>query len=144
MGFGGFYIIRAQNTLKKVALVKGNFGPHATDVVDINGKVTILSFPPNCTSPFQPVDMGVIVNLNLKYKSRLLRKILRSMEERYALREASAHYKPGTKGIDEGHDPICFMFQSFCLSRGKILPSKQLSSARGRQIFYLGDYRQTL
>ncbi|PXF47641.1 Jerky protein-like [Gracilariopsis chorda] len=62
-------------TSKRVTLVMDNCGPHGTDVLDINGQVTIFTLPPNCTSLFQPMDMGVIATLKAKYKSKLLRKI---------------------------------------------------------------------
>ncbi|PXF44914.1 Tigger transposable element-derived protein 6 [Gracilariopsis chorda] len=91
-------------TSKKVALVMDNCGPHATDVLDVNGQVTIFTLPPDCTSLFQPMDMGVIATLKAKYKSKLLRKILSTVEDKKQLRQAAKNMKPGMKGLDEGHD----------------------------------------
>ena len=45
-----------------------NCGPHGADLVDNRAQVTILTLSPNCTSVFQPMDMGVIAALKLKYK----------------------------------------------------------------------------
>ncbi|PXF48393.1 Jerky protein-like [Gracilariopsis chorda] len=92
-------------TSKKVALVMDNCGPHATDVLDVSGQVTIFTLPPNCTSLFQPMDMGVIATLKAKYKSKLLRKILSTVEDNKELRQAAKNMRPSMKGLDEGHDP---------------------------------------
>ncbi|PXF44776.1 Jerky protein-like [Gracilariopsis chorda] len=59
-------------TSEKVLLLMGNCGPHSADLNDSFEQVTILSLPPNCTSRFQPMKMGVIATLKMKYKSRLL------------------------------------------------------------------------
>ena len=58
-----------------------NCGTHATDVLDVNGQVSILTLPPNCTSLFQPMDMCVIATLKAKHKSRLLKKILHAIRK---------------------------------------------------------------
>ena len=104
--FGEVFLpVVRRHTSKKVALIMDNCGPHATDVLDVNGQASILTLPPNCTSLFQPIDMGVIATLKAKYKSRLLKKILHAIEERENLRNAAKGMKAGMKGLDEGHDP---------------------------------------
>lgn len=60
-----------QTTSRKVALILDNCGPHETDIFDCSDQVTIFTLPPNCTSIFQPMDMGVISTLKAKYKSKL-------------------------------------------------------------------------
>ena len=94
-----------QHNSKKVGLIMDNCGPHATDVLGVNGQVSILTLPQNCTPLFQPMDMGVIDTLKAKYKSRLLKKILHDIEERENLRSAAKGMKAGMKELYEGHDP---------------------------------------
>lgn len=94
-----------KKTSEKVVLLIDNCGPHAADLHDSRDQVKILTLPPNCTSLFQPMDMGVIAALKLQYKSRLLERISCTIESRAALRLASRHMQAGTKGLDEGHDP---------------------------------------
>ena len=78
-----------RKTSKAVALVMDNCGPHGADLVDARGQVSIFTLPPNCTSAFQPIDMGVIAASKLRYKSRLLEIMSATIENRDVLREGA-------------------------------------------------------
>ena len=46
--------------------------------------VTIVCLPPNTTSMYQPVDMGIISAVKRRYKGRLLRRVLRRLNAQIA------------------------------------------------------------
>eukprot|EP00170_Pyropia_yezoensis_P004091 contig_16886_g4102 len=60
--------VRARVTLP-VALVPGNCGAHEELASE---QVKFIALPPNCTSIYQPLDMGIIACLKRRYKWRLL------------------------------------------------------------------------
>ena len=82
-----------------------NRGPHVADLCDSRMQVTILTLPPNCTSMYQPMDMGVIAALKLHYRSLLLNRITSTVEHRSEVRRAAQHLKAGTRSLDEVYDP---------------------------------------
>ncbi|PXF45097.1 Jerky protein-like [Gracilariopsis chorda] len=91
-------------TSEKVFLLMDNCGPHSADLNDSLEQVTILTFPPNFTSMFQPMEMVVIATLKMKYKSRLSARISLTIENRIELRSKAMHMNRGTKGLEEGYD----------------------------------------
>ena len=50
--------------------------PHSDLLVSTCGKITAIYLPPNVTSLIQPMDQGVMEALKLRYKKKLLRKLL--------------------------------------------------------------------
>lgn len=88
-----------RHTSAKVALVMDNCGPHNADLWDSYDQVPLLTLPPNCTSVFQPMDMGVIQAFKLRYRRILLGNISTVLEERTALREASKKRKLDKRSI---------------------------------------------
>eukprot|EP00171_Calliarthron_tuberculosum_P019229 IDg19229t1 len=94
-----------KKTSKKVALILDNASSHGSQLLDPKGMVEVLFLPPNCTARHQPMDMSVIALLKKSYKYKLLSLILELFEERKALRDAVKHWKAGTRGVYEGHDP---------------------------------------
>ena len=89
----------------RVVLLMDNCGPHGSDLCDSRMQVTILTLPPNCTSMYQPMDMGVIAAMKLHYRSLLLNRITSTVEHRAEMRRAAQHLKAGARGLDEGYDP---------------------------------------
>lgn len=61
-------------TSEKVLLLMDNAGSHDSNTVDPRGQVRIECFPPNCTSVHQPMDMGIIASIKVKYRYALLSK----------------------------------------------------------------------
>ena len=47
-------------TNDKVLLIMDNCGPHSAKISDPFGQVKMLPLPPNCTSAYQPMDLGII------------------------------------------------------------------------------------
>jgi len=60
--------VRARTTLP-VALISDNCGAHGELESE---QVTFIPLPPNCTSVYQPLDLGIIACLKRRYKRRLL------------------------------------------------------------------------
>lgn len=103
--YGVFLPFIRAKTSEKVLVIMDNCGPHGADLVDNRDQVTIMTLPPNCTSLFQPMDMGVIAALKLKYKPRLLERISLLIDHRSALRQEARRLPASLKGLDEGHSP---------------------------------------
>lgn len=78
-------------------------GPHG-GLLDTRGQDSIFTLPWNCTFTYQPMDMGVIVVLQLKYKSCLHKRIMATIDYRNVLREEDKILKARLKGLGEGHD----------------------------------------
>ena len=68
--------VRAR-TSQPVALVSDNCGAHEELECD---KVKFIPLPPNCTSIYQPLDLGIIACLKRRYKRRLLDLVVRAFE----------------------------------------------------------------
>lgn len=94
-----------EKTCEGVILLIDNCGPQGTDLVDKTGQVNIISLPANCKAVHQPMDAGVITAFKVRYRCELLRRIIENVEHREELQKAALHFKCGTKGIGEGHDP---------------------------------------
>jgi len=60
--------VRARTNLP-VALISDNCGAHEELESE---QVTFIPLPPNCTSVYQPLDLGIIACLKRRYKRRLL------------------------------------------------------------------------
>lgn len=68
-------------TTEPVYLIMDNAPSHG--VLREDG-VTVLCLPPNTTSIYQPLDMGIISAVKRRYKSRLLRKVLQELRSQLA------------------------------------------------------------
>ena len=100
-----FCSICEKKNFEKVALVMENCGPHGADLLDRTEKLSGITLPCNCTSMFQPMDMGIIVFPKVRYRSLLLQRMLEVFENRSKLRKAAKKLAAGLKGWDKGHDP---------------------------------------
>lgn len=93
-------------THEPVLLLMDGCSSHA-DLVDPRGQVTVMTYPPNCTSVHQPMDMGILAALKLVYRRLLLDLKASTMLVAAQLREEAEQRKmvAGTKGLAEGHQP---------------------------------------
>jgi hypothetical protein len=60
---------------RNILLFLDNCSVHSQNLNLSNIKIEF--FPPNCTSVLQPLDMGIIKNIKVKYRSKLMSNILR-------------------------------------------------------------------
>lgn len=77
------------------------------DLVDDKGQVTVMTYPPNCTSVHQPMDMGIIYATKLIYRRELLSVKVSTMGVAETLRAQAKERKMarGVAGLAEGHHP---------------------------------------
>ena len=66
--------------------------------------VTFLSLPPGTTSVFQPLDQGVLNALKLKFRTKVLQKIVANMDTLASRQDAARTMRPGTAGLEHGVD----------------------------------------
>lgn len=59
---------------RKILLIVDNCSAHLVDVHLSNVRIEYL--PPNCTAVLQPLDLGIIQNLKVEYRRRLVQRIL--------------------------------------------------------------------
>ena len=101
-----FQVHVRRRTTKNILLILDNCGPHGTkELVDENEQIRVVFLPPNCTSVFQPMDSGVIAMLKKNYRTRLLRKMLETYDDRENLHRSAARMRNGTRGLSEGYPP---------------------------------------
>jgi len=83
-------------TSQPVALISDNCGAHA----ELECKhVEFISLPPNCTSVYQPLDLGIIACLKRRYKRRLLDLVVSAFKNTTRFRaavEATSAAEAGT------------------------------------------------
>lgn len=91
-----------KQTSNPVALIMDNCSSHE-DVNDPHGQVRMFSLPPNVTSVYQPLDLGVIAVVKANYRHTLLRKVIDRLPEVETLRDAAKNTGKGMKGIEDGH-----------------------------------------
>lgn len=65
---------------RKIVLFIDNCTAHPQDINSVLNNVKVVFFPPNVTSILQPMDQGVIKNLKLHYRKRILKKITTIVE----------------------------------------------------------------
>ena len=92
-----------QWTTRKVVLVLDNCPSHK--IVNKYSYIEIVYLPPNVTSVFQPMDMGIIVSLKRKYKTRLVLKLLNAIENWDGLVQLQVLQRYGCKGLEHGVKP---------------------------------------
>ena len=78
-----------------------------SDLVDDRGQVTVMKYPPNCTSIHQPMDQGIIAATELNYRKELHDVKVSTMRVAETLRAQAKERKMvvGTMGLAEGHHP---------------------------------------
>ncbi|GBN18305.1 hypothetical protein AVEN_152004-1 [Araneus ventricosus] len=60
----------------KILLILDNCTAHLSPEILVKDNVSVLFFPPNCTSLIQPMDMGILRALKCQYKSEFLKEML--------------------------------------------------------------------
>lgn len=74
-------------------------------LVDPKEQIKTMTYPPNCTSKHQPMDMGIIAATKREYRKRLLSRRVSTMSLTSTLRAQANARKmtAGTMGLAEGH-----------------------------------------
>ncbi|XP_014220278.2 tigger transposable element-derived protein 6-like [Trichogramma pretiosum] len=70
---------KMRNNGRKVILFMDNAGPHPDNLQLTNVKIIFL--PPNTTSVSQPLDQGIIKNFKVNYRRRVLKHLLKSIDD---------------------------------------------------------------
>ncbi|GBM79388.1 hypothetical protein AVEN_32993-1 [Araneus ventricosus] len=60
----------------KIVLILDNCTAHLYPEISAKDNVSVLFFPPNCTSLIQPMDMGILQALKWRYKSEFIKEML--------------------------------------------------------------------
>ena len=68
-------------TSEKVLLIMDDAGSHNSNEIDNRSQVRILCLPPNCTSVHQPMDMGIIAAIKVKYRFAVISRPTDTFEE---------------------------------------------------------------
>lgn len=96
------------------------FGLHGTDPKAFCGQVTSLTLPHNCTALHHPMYMDTIGSRESRYRSFLIRSIVKDLETRQHGRDDSAALKQRMRGLVENLVPhlleIAKMFEMSCPS----------------------------
>ncbi|XP_039960277.1 tigger transposable element-derived protein 6-like [Bactrocera tryoni] len=71
---------RFQSTGRKILLFIDNCPAHPKDVESKLKAIELAFFPPNKTSKLQPLDQGVIQNLKILYRTRIVKEALKRIE----------------------------------------------------------------
>jgi len=87
--------VRAR-TSQPVALMSYDCGAHAELECE---KVKLIPLPPNCTSVYQPLDLGIIAYLKRRYKRRLLDLVVSAFENTTRFRAAVEATSAAEAGI---------------------------------------------
>ncbi|XP_050549077.1 tigger transposable element-derived protein 6-like [Daktulosphaira vitifoliae] len=93
---------------KFILLLIDNCAAHLKNVELKN--ITLEFLPPNTTSFDQPLDMGIIKNLKVKYRIKLVNFILEKIEEKLFDSSATANQISGKINILQA---IQFVFESW-------------------------------
>ena len=65
---------------RKIALLMDNAGCHPEDLKDRFSNIRIIFLPPNTTSMLQPLDLGIIQNFKVHYRTLFLRFVLSKID----------------------------------------------------------------
>lgn len=65
---------------RKIALLMDNAGCHPEDLKDHFSNIRIIFLPPNTTSMLQPLDLGIIQNFKVHYRTLFLRFVLSKID----------------------------------------------------------------
>ena len=67
---------------RKIILFLDNCTAHPRTLSTKLKSITIAYFPPNTTSKLQPMNQGIISNLKVYYRKRILNKVISNLEHR--------------------------------------------------------------
>ena len=87
-------------TDSKVALLLDGFSGHCKDIGDPKGQVSVLFFPPNLTSMYQPLDQGIISAVKCTYKYCVLDRLLTGIDKYDELHLMASHIVAGCRGLE--------------------------------------------
>lgn len=87
-----------KRTGEDVCLVVDNFSAHGNALPEFPG-VEYISLPPNVTSVYQPMDMGIIMEIQKHARVDLLQQVVQSLENYSELREIGARQRDGMRGL---------------------------------------------
>lgn len=71
---------RMKKEKRKIVLLVDNCSAHNNAPKLDN--VELCFFPPNCTSIIQPLDMGIIKNFKVKYRTKLIERVIINLERK--------------------------------------------------------------
>lgn len=91
-------------TSGNVALTIYNCSPHEADVEYPRGDGTILICPPNYTSAYQPMKMGIIAARKVRFKASVMRKIFQDLESTHSRCDEFGSVRRGMQLLTEGTD----------------------------------------
>lgn len=93
-----------QWTHEPVLLLMDGCASHG-NLVDPRGQISVNTYPPNCTSKYQPMDMGIIETTKRYFRRGLLAVRVSTMSSVDTLRQQAKDRKmaAGTMGLAEGH-----------------------------------------
>ena len=80
---------KTQNT--NVIFFLDNFGSHRTDIVLTNIKLSFL--PVNTTAVTQPLDQGIIKNFKLRYRSKIILKLIAQLDNKESVSDVEIDLK---------------------------------------------------
>lgn len=97
---------RGDKTHDKVLLLVDSRGT-PDQLIDPEGRVRVMMYPPGCTSKRQPMDVGVIAATKVNYRRRLLERMTEILPDAGRLRAMAKGKKmrAGTQGLSEGQHP---------------------------------------
>lgn len=79
------WLLNLDNQMMKekrtVLLFLDNCTAHPQRVAERLKFVKLIYFPPNMTSKVQPLDQGIIQNVKVYYRKRILRKVIKAIED---------------------------------------------------------------
>ncbi|GBM04862.1 hypothetical protein AVEN_252809-1 [Araneus ventricosus] len=70
---------------RKIAVVFDNCPAHSKETNQKLKNVTVFYLPPNTTSKLQPMDQGVIKNFKIRYRKRIVRKVITALEDNQSM-----------------------------------------------------------
>ncbi|GBM81902.1 Tigger transposable element-derived protein 6 [Araneus ventricosus] len=68
-------------------LLIDNCPAHSKDCGEKLKNVKVISFPPNCAPKLQPLDLGIIKNLKINYRKRILKEMISAIEKNETVQE---------------------------------------------------------
>lgn len=84
----------------KVLLVMDNCASHPRSLIGAEyDNIQLLFLPPNCTSRYQPLDMGIINKIKSNYKTEILKKCVENIENFELIKNIQIENSKGKGGI---------------------------------------------
>ena len=131
-----------QWTTRKVVLILDNCPGHV--LVNNYSYIEIVYLPPNVTSVYQPMDMGIIISLKRRYKKKLVLKLLEAIENWDQLVQLQPLQPYGCKGLDHGCKPKNISSECWaavtsetivnCYIKSNILPAEHIQELKAMSL----------